>query len=368
VQSKHIKIFHIITSLEHGGAQLLAAKLILNENKSYNHTVFVLLDRGPYKSILKNKGIKVYSAKSVNFISTFIRLIKCYVESRPDIVHTWMYHADLMGLILTIFFKKHKLIWSLHHACPKENKFLTRVIISFCKFFSNSIPNHIVACSSIASLNHINYGYSSKNMMVINNGINFENFTTHSKKNYAFDSKIVVGHIARWHPIKGHKFFIKMASNLYKKNKNFRFVLVGTGIEWQNKELVKLIEEYDLSQVVELLGEQQNINQILNSLDIYISTSISESFSLTLVEAIACKVLSISSDTGVARDALSNKLCIVKTHNSSELISAIEYLIKLPSEDIMRIVNDSYEIIRSKFDERLMLDSYDQLYLSLNEQ
>ena len=68
MQSKHIKIFHIITSLEHGGAQLLAAKLILNENKSYNHTVFVLLDRGPYKSILKNKGIKVYSAKSVNFI------------------------------------------------------------------------------------------------------------------------------------------------------------------------------------------------------------------------------------------------------------------------------------------------------------
>jgi len=362
---KKINIFHIITSLEHGGAQLIATKLILNENKYFNHTVFVLINRGPYKEILKNKGIKVYSSKSSNFLFILFKVFKCYVQNRPDIVQTWMYHADFVGLILTTFFKKHKLIWSLHHSCPKENKFLTRVVITVCRFFSNSAPAHIVACSSISSLNHINYGYSAKNMMIIDNGVNFQNFTNLSEKKYIFNAKIVVGHIARWHPIKGHKFFIKMASNLYKDNKNFRFVLVGSGIEWKNKELVKLIEEYGLGSVVKLLGEQQDISKILNSLDIYVSTSISESFSLTLVEAIACKVLSISSDTGIARDALSNDLCIVKTKSSSELVSAVKSLIELPSEDIIRIVDDSYKIISEKFDERLMLDNYNNLYSSV---
>jgi len=364
---KKINIFHIITSLEHGGAQQLAAKIILDENKYFNHTVFTLLDAGPYKSILMNEGIKVWSAKSSNFFLILIALFNYCIKNKPDIVHTWMYHADMMGLILSIFFKNHKLIWSLHHSSPIENKFLTRIIISICKKFSNSMPDQIVACSKLASNNHIEYGYSKDKMMVIENGVNFENFINKSNhNNYAFNKdEIIVGHIARWHPIKGHKFFIEMASNLYKNNNKFRFILVGTRIEWKNKELVRLIEDYGLVDAVELLGEQKDINKVLNRLDIYISTSISESFSLILVEAIACKILSISSDTGIAREALSDDLCIVQTENSDQLIYAVNSLIKLPSNDIKNIINDSYKLIRARFDESLMLDNYHKLYLSM---
>ena len=92
---------------------------------------------------------------------------------------------------------------------------------------------------------------------------------------------------------------------------------------------------------------------------------ICSSFSLTLVEAIASRVLSISSDTGVAREALSNDLCIVMTENSSQLTEAVESLVLLPAEDIVSIVDESYKKVREKFDERLMLDNYYKLYLSI---
>ena len=368
MHNQTLRIFHILTSLEHGGAQKLATKLILDDNKSFNHIVFTLIDIGPYKSILISNGIEVVSSRSSNFFFILKEAMKCYSKNKPDIVHTWMYHADLIGLILSIFLKKHKLIWSLHHANPAENKFLTRVIIRACKFFSASLPDKIVACSELASQNHIQYGYSKNNMIVIENGINFENYSNKTKiaESYNFNKEnIVIGHIARWHPIKGHKFFIEMASNLYKKNKKYSFVLVGSGINWDNKDLVELLKKFDLIDAVELLGERKDINKILNRLDIYISSSINESFSLTLVEAISCRVLSISSDTGVARDALSDKLCIVNTKDSSQLIEAVETLVSLPANYIIEIIDDSYQKIYGKFDESLMVDKYHKLYLSI---
>ena len=205
-------------------------------------------------------------------------------------------------------------------------------------------------------------------MIVIENGINFENYTNQTKKteDYNFNkNKIVIGHIARWHPIKGHKFFLEMASDLYKNNKKYSFILVGTGIDWNNKELVACLTDYELIDAVELLGEREDINKILNSLDIYISTSINESFSLTLVEAIACRVLSISSDTGIARDALSDELCIVDIEDSKQLVESVKSLVSQPVDSVLEVVDNSFKKVQGKFDEQLMLDNYYKLYLSI---
>lgn len=362
--NKTLKILHIITSLEHGGAQLLASKLILDNNESLKHYVFVLVNKGPYKLILQRKGVEVISPPISNFFLFLPLLFLWYIKNRPDIVHTWMYHSDFVGLILSLFFKKHKLIWSLHHADPKNNKLLTKSIISTCKFFSASTPSKIIACSELAFNNHTKYGYSKKNMMIINNGIDFTNFidTGNSNKDYEFKSNIVIGHIARWHEIKGHKYFIEMASDLYKQDHKFSFIMVGTGIDWSNKELVLLLKKNGLIDAVQLLGEQEDISKVLNNIDIYISSSINESFSLTLVEAIACRVLSISSDTGVAREALSDDLCIVDIKNSTQLIGAVKSLISMPPNEIRKIIDDSYEKIQGKFNEKIMFDSYYNLY------
>lgn len=362
-----MKILHIITSLEHGGAQLLASNLIINTNDLHKHFVFVLFDKGPYKSILTREGVEVMSSQSSSIFTILPTLFSYYKKIRPNIVHTWMYHADFIGLIISLIFKNHKLLWSIHHADPKQNKLATRLIILVCKIFSKFLPIKIIACSKLARDNHVNYGYSNKNMIVINNGINFENFlnTRSSDKQYNFDkNNIVIGHIARWHSIKGHKYFLEMASNLYKNNNNFSFILVGTGINWSNKELYDLLVFYDLIDAVQLLGEQENISQVLNSFDIYVSSSINESFSLTLIEAIACRVLSISSDTGIARDALSDDLCIFGVGESIQLTEKVNSLISMPPNKIKKIVDDSYLKIHDKFDERIMFDNYRNVYES----
>lgn len=371
MQKKPLKVLHIITSLEHGGAQILATKLILERNNLVQHFVYVLVDKGPYGSILRNNGIEVISSKSSRSTFFIPTLFRWYLKNRPNIVHTWMYHADFIGLILSLIFKRHKLIWSLHHADPNENKFLTKVIITFCKFFSESIPSKIIACSMLASQNHIKYGYSKKNTIVINNGIDFEKFVNSRKLEdiYKFDKgKIVIGHIARWHSIKGHKIFLKMASDLYSSNDIFSFILVGTGIDWSNKELVDLLDAYNLLDAVQLLGEQEDINNVLNSLDIYVSSSFNESFSLTLIEAIACRVLSISTDTGIAREALSEDLCVVDIGDSNQLTKSVNLLISMPSDKIISIIDESYEKIHQKFDQRLMFNNYYELYYVLSNQ
>jgi glycosyltransferase involved in cell wall biosynthesis len=362
---KSIKVLHIITSLEYGGAQELLYRLALGNNKHLDCSIISLFDGGgPYKSMLEENGIKVITVDSSNLLTIMKLIINHYHSYKPKIVQTWMYHADFIGLILSIISKKHKLVWSLHHADPKKNKLLTKVIVTICKCFSKSIPDRIVACSYKTYDSHIEYGYSKKNMVVIENGVNFNKFTRSPVQYNYKDKPIIIGNIARWHPIKGQKYFIKMASDLIRLDDDYIFVMVGTNMDWDNNELVSLLDNYGVREKFYLLGERDDISSILNIFDIFVSSSVDESFSLSLVEAIACRVLSISTNTGIAEEVLANDICIVD--NPKNLSNSVLSLMSMTEDKISTIKNESFNLAKNKFNEQKMLDNYYALYQTLN--
>ncbi len=93
------KVLHIITGLNDGGAEGVLTRLCLH-SKGVGHVVVSLMDAGKYGAVLKQAGIQVYclgmTPGKPNIVS-FYRLIKLIREEDPDVVQTWMYHADLLG-------------------------------------------------------------------------------------------------------------------------------------------------------------------------------------------------------------------------------------------------------------------------------
>ena len=65
---------------------------------------------------------------------------------------------------------------------------------------------------------------------------------------------VVIGHVARFHPMKGHEAFILSAINILNRNLNVKFLMIGKGVDFLNKELSKLIPEQYRQNFI-LLGE-----------------------------------------------------------------------------------------------------------------
>ena len=97
-----MKIVHIITSLNDGGAENTLYK-ICKYDKFNKHIVISFLNSGKYFYLLKRIGIEVYAldVKFYSFYKIFI-LMKLLRSLKPNIIQTWLIHADLVGGLASI--------------------------------------------------------------------------------------------------------------------------------------------------------------------------------------------------------------------------------------------------------------------------
>ena len=92
-----MKVVHIITGLGDGGAEHVLFKICKYDTHN-KHVVISLKGPGKYYSLLKKIGIKVYCL-NIKFysINKFFLLMKLLHSLKPDIVQTWLVHADFLG-------------------------------------------------------------------------------------------------------------------------------------------------------------------------------------------------------------------------------------------------------------------------------
>ena len=166
-----MKIVHIITGLGDGGAEHALFKIckydILNQ-----HVVISLKDSGKYYSLLKKLGIKVYF---LNFkfysIKKFIFLIKLLKYSKPDIVQTWLVHADFLGSIAAKLAGIKNILWNIRYSNIEigKAKFTTILIIKLLSILSYIIPKSIITVSRKAKKIYEKKGYNGKIIKFIPN-------------------------------------------------------------------------------------------------------------------------------------------------------------------------------------------------------
>ena len=142
----------IINSLEVGGAETSLETLSGALKKSMEVEVISLAGSGYLANRLQSKGILVHQLDLRPNLKLFKQCFKLFMlvrDIRPDLVHTWMYHSNLLGGIIAKLVGVKKIIWSVH-AFNLEKGMLkpsTRALIKFLALFSYFIPNKIICCS-----------------------------------------------------------------------------------------------------------------------------------------------------------------------------------------------------------------------------
>ena len=230
------------------------------------------------------------------------------------------------------------------------------------------IPNKIVYCSYSSKQNHILNGYNRNLSHIIENGISLEKFKPKKELRINVRKKLkikkncfLIGNISRYHPVKDHETLLK-ALKILKKNKIFfKCILVGKGLSNSNINLLNKIRKYNLVDNVILYGKSLEIHKLLNAFDLNILTSKSECSPVTILEAMASGIPSLSTNVGNAKDLIGDSGWIVDTENPEELASCISFIVN-NRDQLATKSKFGIERVKRFYKRKKMRLSYRELY------
>lgn len=372
-----MKILHIISSLNTGGAEMMLYKILSRQPAGIEQQVICLKPLGRVADKIKSLGVPV---ESLNLNSPFnapksIYLLRKIVKQyQPDLVQGWMYHANLFATISSLFSRRKIATgWSIRQTFNSVNKekLLTRLLILTSKLLSKN-PDIIIYNSQASMLQHSNIGYKNKNSIIINNGFDINYFRPSSELYQKFRVKYnipaedkVIGFVARHHPMKNHQGFLVAISDVIKNFKNIKCVLAGTNIDQNNLELVSAIKNLDLKNNIILLGET-DAAQLFPVFDFHITPSNwGESFPNVIGEAMACGVPCIATDVGDSRNIIDTAGWIIPPNSPKDLTNSIEKFLQLTNQQQESMAIAARQRIVDHFNLDDVANTYYQVFQSI---
>lgn len=370
---------HLVTSLERAGAQAVLSQLVrrMGANRAHESVIVSLTSIGDVGAALAEDGILVYelglSRGGFAWLSAFRRLAAIIRRHSPDVLHSWLYHADLVGSIARQCGTTAPLVWGVHHESPfQTTRFLTRAVVRLNAALSTRIPSSIVYCSNTARETHEAVGYCRGKGIVIENGVDVDVFSPSliargnlRRELGLLDSAVLIGLVARYHPLKDHRTFLNAARIYGADNPSAHFVLCGHQITQDNLELLRLIEESGLSGRVHLLGSRNDPANVTAALDVACCTSRSESFSMTIAEAMACEVPCVATDIPAVKDLLGGNGRIVPVGDGPALAVALRDILEMPTAVREKLAAETRKRVVDRFSADLNFRRYVSVYESV---
>jgi len=342
INGYNVKIIHVITTLTHGGAEAVLYRLCSNDRLN-THIVVSLMDEGIYAfgPSLQKVGIAVHylnMPRSRVTISGVIKLFRLIRNLKPDVVQTWMYHADLIGGIVAKLAGVKQIYWNIRNSTLElgKSKYSTIMVLKLCAKLSGFLPKGIVCCAYKAKEVHATLGYDAKKMFIIGNGYDLSIFKEspdlgrkfREELNLAKDTRLL-GMVGRFDPQKDH-FGLLEALNLVKQaGFEFRFCLVGDDLNFGNIKLIEKIKELDLIEEIILLDRRSDIPVVMNGLDIHLlSSAYGEAFPNVVAEAMACGTPCVTTDVGDAALIVGDTGWVVPPANAARFAEGIAMALK----------------------------------------
>src|SRR5436309_630299 len=143
--------------------------------------VISLTDIGPMGKRLQMLSVPVHAIgmkRGLPSLKGFLRLVRCLRRGAPQLVQTWLYHADLMGGTATKMAGNIPTIWGVRNGLLESNSSKRNTIwtAKTCARLSRWLPRKIACVSETARLSHVQMSYAADKFVVIPNGFDLELF------------------------------------------------------------------------------------------------------------------------------------------------------------------------------------------------
>jgi glycosyltransferase involved in cell wall biosynthesis len=341
-----IHVCHVITGLRTGGAEMMLLKLLsASDRTQFAHSVIVVGPMGPIGKRIEGWQVPVYplNGSVARAPAALWRLGLLARRLCPDVVQGWMYHGNLAASLLsTLAPRCPPVVWGVRQTLYDISKEAvgTALAIRAGARLSWFAQQRVVYNSYVAKAQHCAFGYDPRRAEVIPNGFDTEQFAPSMAKYGALRQElgipgdaVIIGMIARFHPMKGHIQFIRAAAMLAQSHRLLHFVMAGNGVSADNRAIDRLLVEHDLRDKVSLLGERSDIPMVMPALDILcMPSSWGEGFPNVVGEAMAAEVPCVVTRVGDAPSLVEHTGRIVRTDDVRALADGIAALVEIGAD------------------------------------
>jgi len=370
-----MKIIHVIGGGEFGGAEQHILELLdIIKTKSTEPKVICFYNKA-FARELKKRGIPVIVVDRFGKVDirTIRQLRTIFKKEKPAIIHTHGVRANFLcrlaarDLNIPVLTTIHSV---LRYDYPNP---LHYFLASKMEFFTRKWNQHYIAISKSIQQILRNEGIKPEQITLIHHGINLDAFriteeNSHIRKELGLpENAFVVGTISRLVPIKGLKDLLEALPLITEQIPNLHWLVVGDGPEKQ--VLQQLAQQKGLAEQVHFVGFRKDIPRCLKAIDIYISTSYSEGFGLSIIEAMAAKVPVISTPVGGISDFLIDRVngLAVPAHRPEQIARSILYLYQNP--DLReKLIEAAYTLVSERFTLDKMAEQTLHLYKKLSKE
>jgi glycosyltransferase involved in cell wall biosynthesis len=363
-------VVHVITGLNQGGAEAALYRLILAQPHP-THSVISLTTEGLYAQLLREKGIDVtcMGARSpLGAMRLLPRLTAQLCRLSPDVVQTWLFHADLLGGVAA-WRNRIPVVWSMRCSALATEKLATRAVVRMNALLSGRLPHSVVSCSRRGIEVLKEAGYRCR-FRYVPNGIDCDLFhpdpaarqSQRASWNIPADD-LVFGHVGRGHPIKDHATLLAAFAQLRALRDDTWLVLAGTDLHAESEYLLPLMAQHpSIADRVIALGPVVNIPSVMAALDLHVLASRSEGFPNVIAEAMACAVPCITTDVGEAREMVGSTGWVVPVAEPGKLYEAVLSAASLSGSARVERGLLARERVRAHYSMNSMVDGFNRAW------
>ena len=339
-------VLHIINDLKLGGAQKLVSDLIIGSKNELNSSIIILdSSNSLFDKLLTENGIKITSLFPLSF-KNFYEIFK--LLKNADILHVHLFPCLYLFAFIPI-----KKVFTEHNTWNRRRKYH---LLKYVEKFIYSKYDGIVSISNNTkeALKLWLGGIPAKFDNVVYNGIDLDKFTVKPLG----ESGHTIGMMGRFSAQKDQETIIRALKFLPE---TYTIKFAGSG-ELINESKI-LTEELNLNDRVEYLGQISNIENYLNSIDLYIQSSHWEGFGLAPLEAMSKQIPTIGSNVKGLDEVIGDSVYLFSKNDPEELANSI---LKIYESTDSFINAQKYSFSRAKqFSITKTTEKYLQIYSSI---
>jgi glycosyltransferase involved in cell wall biosynthesis len=337
--------------------------------------VICLRDEGIYAEKIQDLGIPVTCLKlRASWSSSFavLKLYRLIRKLKPQIIQTWMYHADLLGG-LAASAAHIPVAWGVRHSNLEAdgNKRSTLMVARLCALFSARIPDQIVSCSRRAIRTHQDFGYSG-DFCFIPNGIDVNEYFPEPKDGGDVRAELgiplpapVIGNVGRLDPQKDHRTLLKGFALLAEAKPDARLLLIGGGLASGNPEFDQLPGTPSKAVAIKALGPRRDVPRLMRTMNVFALSSIGEGFPNAVAEAMASGVPCVVTDVGDAAEIVGDSGWVVPPRDERALASALDEALSEDPEQHSVRCQMARRRIEVNFSVDRMVEAYEKLWANI---
>jgi glycosyltransferase involved in cell wall biosynthesis len=316
--------------------------------------------------------VEISDQEYTTWMTKWIGVFKVILKLNPQVVHTHLWRANLIGLTASWLLRVPRRIFTRHHATIHYDKFPAG--LKWDKL-CNWLATDIVAISKNVRKILVEWdGVDQKKVHLIHHGFDLEYFANVDegrvhllRVKYSIQKEFnwpVIGVIARYLDLKGIQFVIPAFIKIRNKYPNAHLILANAHGEYRN-EINVLLKGLPSSSYTEIKFEE-DLAALYRLFDVYVHAPINpsvEAFGQTYVEALACGIPSVFTLSGVAPEFIVHeKNALVCDFRNS--LGLVELVLKLLGDsDLQRTVVEGGFLAVRQFSLNTMLEKLGKVYI-----